>query len=66
VSKQIVYSDMTVSVNVFSGMFRVQCRNFDKNMNAEDLAKLIYPAVDAAASLEAGPTPSTPPIARSA
>jgi hypothetical protein len=47
-------------------MFHVQCRTFNKNMSAEDLAKLIYPAVDAAATLEAGPAPSMPPISTSA
>jgi hypothetical protein len=65
-AKQIIYGDMTISVNVFSGMFHVQCRTFNKNMSAEDLAKLIYPAVDAAATLEAGPAPSMPPISTSA
>jgi hypothetical protein len=44
---QIVYKDMTIGVNVFSGVFHIVLPPMDIKIKAVQLAEMIYPVVKA-------------------
>jgi hypothetical protein len=59
-AKPIVFQDASVSVDVWHGTLRVQCGKFDKTMQPEEFAELVYPSIKAAAEqLEAPVAPAT-------
>lgn len=63
--KQISFKDMTISADIWKGTFDVECRGFRRyGLRAEDLAELVYPAVDARAGDGEAPASATPESAK--
>ena len=62
-SKELTYKDMTISISGLSGKFHVRCRGFERrDLTQNELAALVYPALDAEAK-QLEKVPSSPPLA---